>query len=157
MTVKNQFKARIVVISGSSDSALQYMTFMNVFFSAQKEVNVIFQIPEQSLNIPLPFFEQNVVIDACMMDADSGLLQQGCDITGGQYLRIPNIQGLLEYLLWIFLPTPSCRPNLILPAPAPVDYRAACFCHRQLVDIGYVCSVCLSSKSSLSYRRIPVV
>ena len=52
MTVKNQFKARIVVISGSSDSALQYMTFMNVFFSAQKEVNVIFKNPEQSLNIP---------------------------------------------------------------------------------------------------------
>jgi Transcription factor Tfb4 len=42
VAVKNQFKARIVVISGSSDSALQYMTFMNVFFSAQKEVNFIF-------------------------------------------------------------------------------------------------------------------
>ena len=25
-----------------------------------------------------------------------------------------------------------------------VDYRAACFCHRQLVDVGFVCSVCLS-------------
>ena len=25
-----------------------------------------------------------------------------------------------------------------------VDYRAACFCHRQLIDIGFVCSVCLS-------------
>lgn len=27
---------------------------------------------------------------------------------------------------------------------AQVDFRAACFCHRQLIDIGYVCSVCLS-------------
>ena len=25
-----------------------------------------------------------------------------------------------------------------------VDYRAACFCHRELVDVGFVCSVCLS-------------
>ena len=25
-----------------------------------------------------------------------------------------------------------------------VDFRAACFCHRQLIDIGFVCSVCLS-------------
>jgi len=120
----------MLVISGSSDSALQYMTFMNVFFSAQKE---------------------NVIIDCCMMDADSGLLQQGCDITGGQYLHIPNVTGLLEYLLWVFLPSPFCRTKLVLPTPAKVDYRAACFCHRQLVDIGYVCSVCLSGKLQFLY------
>ena len=82
-----------------------------------------------------------------MMDADSGLLQQGCDITGGQYLHIPNVAGLLEYLLWVFLPSPFCRTKLVLPTPTKVDYRAACFCHRQLVDIGYVCSVCLSSNT----------
>lgn len=81
-----------------------------------------------------------------MMDADSGLLQQGCDITGGKYLHIPGIAGLLEYLLWIFLPSPECRTKLVLPPPAKVDYRAACFCHHKLVDIGWVCSVCLSSK-----------
>ena len=25
------------------------------------------------------------------------------------------------------------------------DFRAACFCHKHVVDVGYVCSVCLSS------------
>ena len=25
-----------------------------------------------------------------------------------------------------------------------VDFRAACFCHRKVVDVGYVCSICLS-------------
>jgi transcription initiation factor TFIIH subunit 3 len=25
-----------------------------------------------------------------------------------------------------------------------VDFRAACFCHRNVVDTGFVCSVCLS-------------
>ena len=38
LSMNNQLKSRILVVSGSSDSALQYMAFMNVFFTAQKEV-----------------------------------------------------------------------------------------------------------------------
>lgn len=38
LSISNQLKPRILVVSGSCDSALQYMTFMNVFFTAQKEV-----------------------------------------------------------------------------------------------------------------------
>lgn len=38
LSMNNQLKSRILVVSGSADSALQYMTFMNVFFTAQKEV-----------------------------------------------------------------------------------------------------------------------
>lgn len=117
--------SRILVIKGSEDNPEQYMNFMNAVFTAQK---------------------QNVVIDACILDNDSGLLQQACDITGGIYLRIPQVNGLLQYLLWVFLPDPLERPKLTLPPKVQVDYRAACFCHRNLIDIGYVCSVCLSSK-----------
>lgn len=47
---------------------------------------------------------------------------------------------------WVFLPDSEQRSQLVLPPPAHVDYRAACFCHRNLIEIGYVCSVCLSSK-----------
>lgn len=47
---------------------------------------------------------------------------------------------------WVFLPDCEQRAQLVLPPPVHVDYRAACFCHRNLIDIGYVCSVCLSSK-----------
>jgi len=43
------------VIKAAEDSALQYMNFMNVIFAAQK---------------------QNILIDACVLDSDSGLLQQ---------------------------------------------------------------------------------
>lgn len=65
-------------------------------------------------------------------------------ITGGYYFRIERIERLLQVLIWIFLPDTSERPQLGLPPQANVDFRAACFCHRQLVDVGFVCSVCLS-------------
>ncbi|KAJ8044209.1 General transcription factor IIH subunit 3 [Holothuria leucospilota] len=121
--VGEKLRSRILVIKAAEDSASQYMNFMNVTFTAQK---------------------QNVTIDACILSKDSGLLQQACDITGGIYLKIPEIEGLLQYLLWVYLPPLSQRSNLILPPPIQVDYRAACFCHRMLISVGYVCSVCLS-------------
>lgn len=65
-------------MTGSGDSASQYMNYMNVFFTAQK---------------------QNVVIDVCSLDQHLSLLQQGCDITNGLYLKVPQLQGLLQYLL----------------------------------------------------------
>lgn len=74
----NKLNARILVLTGSLECASQYMTYMNVFFTAQK---------------------QNVVLDVCALDGAMTLLQQGCDITGGQYLRLPQSEGLLQYLL----------------------------------------------------------
>ncbi|KAJ7309751.1 hypothetical protein JRQ81_007816 [Phrynocephalus forsythii] len=128
-TASQEIKSRILVIKASEDCALQYMNFMNVIFAAQK---------------------QNVLIDACVLDSDSGLLQQACDITGGIYLKVSHMPSLLQYLLWVYLPDQEQRLQLILPPPAHVDYRAACFCHRNLIEIGYVCSVCLSIFCSFS-------
>ncbi|ENN73317.1 hypothetical protein HUJ04_002131 [Dendroctonus ponderosae] len=119
----SKLNSRILVVSGSGDSASQYMNYMNVFFTAQK---------------------LNVVLDVCALDQHLSLLQQGCDITGGMYLKVPQITALLQFLLWVFLPEPPIREKLVLPPPVKVDYRAACFCHRELIDIGFVCSVCLS-------------
>merc|ERR1719209_1769599 len=116
-------QARVLVLSATGDSAAQYMNYMNVFFTSQK------------LNIP---------VDVCMIGQDSGLLQQGSDITGGLYIKVTQLGELLQYLTWLFLPGPTVRKMLGAPPPVKVDYRAACFCHRQLVDVGYVCSVCLS-------------
>ncbi|XP_011314254.1 general transcription factor IIH subunit 3 [Fopius arisanus] len=115
--------SRIFVVTGSNDSATQYMNYMNIFFTAQK---------------------MGVILDVCSLDQELTLLQQACDITGGNYLKIPQLAGLLQYLLWVFLPDPEVRAKLVLPPPVKVDYRAACFCHHELIDIGYVCSVCLS-------------
>ncbi|XP_013872826.1 general transcription factor IIH subunit 3 isoform X2 [Austrofundulus limnaeus] len=123
LEVGQDIKSRILVIKAAEDCARQYMNFMNVIFAAQK---------------------QSILIDACVLDSDSGLLQQACDITGGLYLKIPQKVALAQYLLWVFLPDSEQRSQLVLPPPAHVDYRAACFCHRNLIEIGYVCSVCLS-------------
>ena len=84
-------------------------------------------------------------IDSCILGPDdSSLLQQAADLTGGMYLRIEQTSALLQYLLTVFLPRPALRPKLALPARPGVDFRAACFCHRRLIDVGYVCSVCLT-------------
>lgn len=48
-----------------------------------------------------------------------------------------------------FLPGPAAHRHLNQPRQEQVDLRAACFCHRKIVDIGYVCSVCLSSVLNL--------
>ena len=97
-----KLKARLLVVSSTGDTAAQYINFMNVFFSAQK-----FGIP----------------VDVCMLLADSGLLQQGSDITGGLYVKVEQLQGLLQYLTWLFLPGPGVRQMLGSPPPVKVDYR----------------------------------
>ncbi|KAL1879989.1 hypothetical protein VTK73DRAFT_6379 [Phialemonium thermophilum] len=38
----------------------------------------------------------------------------------------------------------SVSDLLVSPSADLVDFRAACFCHRNVVDTGFVCSVCLS-------------
>ncbi|OQR79120.1 general transcription factor IIH subunit 3-like [Tropilaelaps mercedesae] len=122
-TAFNKLNGRLLVVSSSGESAHQYLNFMNVFFAAQRK---------------------GVIVDSCVIETDCGLLQQGADITGGSYLKAPSMAGLLEYLLWVFLPSKALRARLVLPKPDVVDYRTACFCHRNLVEVGYVCSVCLS-------------
>ncbi|KIW87950.1 uncharacterized protein Z519_11535 [Cladophialophora bantiana CBS 173.52] len=84
-------------------------------------------------------------------------LQQAADATHGifipAHLTSPNSpnpvktasQSLLAYLLTSFLSSPQTRSaHLILPTRIDVDFRAACFCHRNVVSVGFVCSICLS-------------
>ncbi|CAF0769381.1 unnamed protein product [Adineta ricciae] len=118
---KNSF--RILIIQTTNDTSKQYMNFMNAVFTSEK------------LNVP---------IDGCILNNESSLLQQACDLTSGIYLRVPDPNGLLQYLLWLYLTDKELRKMLALPTKMAVDYRPACFCHHKLIDTGYVCSVCLS-------------
>jgi transcription factor TFB4 len=118
-------QSRILVISVSGDLAHQYIPIMNTTFAAQR------------LRIP---------IDILKLAGDTVFLQQASDATRGIYMQLRNPQGLLQYLMMAFLPDQVARKHLITPTQEVVDFRAACFCHRKVVDVGFVCSICLSSK-----------
>jgi len=124
--------SRILILSASPDNSAQYIPTMNAIFAAQR------------LGIP---------IDVLTLASASTFLQQAADATGGIHLARTtqaSHAGLLQTLMLGFLPDPTARQNLILPAQSSgssaggVDFRAACFCHRRIVDVGFVCSICLS-------------
>ncbi|CZS92747.1 related to basic transcription factor 2 (35 kd SU) [Rhynchosporium agropyri] len=116
-------QSRILVVSVSGDLAHQYIPIMNTTFAAQR------------LRIP---------IDILKLAGDTVFLQQASDATKGVYMQLRNPEGLLQYLMMAFLPDQMARKHLIAPTQEVVDFRAACFCHRRVVDIGFVCSICLS-------------
>lgn len=121
--------SRILIVSVSGDLANQYIPVMNSIFAAQRK-----KIP----------------IDILKLAGDTVLLQQASDATGGVYMKPDRPEGLLQYLMMAFLPDATARSSLVIPGAGGVDFRAACFCHRDVVDIGFVCSVCLSSTFSPS-------
>lgn len=115
---------RLLLIKASPDSPAQYIPTMNCIFAAQK---------------------MELLIDTCVLAAeDSTHGQQAALLTGGLYLRPIDQASLLQYLLSLFIVDTQTRQFMNMPHQADVDYRAACFCHKKAVDIGHVCSVCLS-------------
>ncbi|PBK74556.1 Tfb4-domain-containing protein [Armillaria solidipes] len=115
---------RILILSVSPDLTTSYIPIMNAIFSAQK---------------------LKVAVDACQIyGTDSVFLQQAAHLTGGSYISLERRDALLQYLIMSFLSPPSIRKVLSVPTQDRVDFRAACFCHKNIIDIGFVCSVCLS-------------
>ncbi|KNZ72916.1 RNA polymerase II transcription factor B subunit 4 [Termitomyces sp. J132] len=115
---------RILVLSVSPDLSTSYIPIMNAIFSAQKLA---------------------ITIDVCQLyGPDSVFLQQAAHLTGGSYIFLERRDALLQYLIMAFLSPPSIRKVLSVPTQDKIDFRAACFCHKNIVDIGFVCSVCLS-------------
>ncbi|WRX30523.1 TFIIH subunit Tfb4/GTF2H3 - like 1 [Theobroma cacao] len=109
---------------GSPDGPEQYVAIMNAIFSAQRSM---------------------VPIDSCYMGAqNSAFLQQASYITGGVHHKPQHLDGLFQYLMTIFATDLHSRSFLHLPKPVGVDFRASCFCHKNTIDMGYICSVCLS-------------
>jgi transcription initiation factor TFIIH subunit 3 len=115
---------RILILSVSPDLSTAYIPIMNAIFSAQK---------------------LKVTIDAGqILGPDTVFLQQAAHLTGGSYLYLPETSALIQYLIMSFLPPPAIRKVIAVPTQDKIDFRAACFCHKNIVDIGFVCSVCLS-------------
>jgi transcription initiation factor TFIIH subunit 3 len=138
-----QLVTRILVVSVSdADLSSQYISLMNSVFAAQR------------LQIP---------IDILRIGERTAFLQQASDATSGVFMNYvpPNnaaangsaegqdgsnsaAAGLLQTLMMAYLPDTTARKILIMPGSAEVDFRAACFCHGKIVDLGGVCSICLS-------------
>jgi len=115
---------RILIFSVSPDLSNSYIPIMNSIFSAQK---------------------LKVTIDVCkMFGADTVFLQQAAHLTGGSYIYLERRDALLQYLVMSFLSSTAIRKIISVPTEEKVDFRAACFCHKNIVDVGFVCSVCLS-------------
>ncbi|ODV63844.1 TFIIH/NER complex subunit TFB4 [Ascoidea rubescens DSM 1968] len=128
-------KARIIIMGISDDSSLQYIPLMNCIFAAQK------------MRIP---------IDVCKFSSKSTFLQQASDTTNGIYSFINDneIDGIIQYLSTTFFIDPSLRKYIILPTDVNIDFRASCFLTGEVVDIGYVCSVCLCILSRIPENNI---
>ncbi|KAI5928225.1 TFIIH subunit Tfb4/p34 [Camillea tinctor] len=123
-TATPNLHARILVLSVSDSEPAQYIPTMNAVFAASHA------------RIPL---------DTITLHGTPTFLQQAAFITGGTYLSAAaNPRGLLSYLMFGFLADADARRSLVAPTQDSVDFRAACFCHRDVVDTGFVCSVCLS-------------
>ncbi|RMX70385.1 hypothetical protein DD238_000184 [Peronospora effusa] len=124
MNEEPDLRPRILVVQKSPDVSEHYIAIMNGIFSAQKK---------------------NVAVDACILASEqSSFMQQAAYLTGGIYYKPNDHSGLLQYLISIYLPDPSMRKLLKLPSQDSVDFRAMCFCHREVISTAFVCPVCLS-------------
>lgn len=160
--------SRILVVSVSGDLAAQYIPVMNAIFAAQRQRvpidvlklagDTVFlqQACDSTGGIYLDPTDSGTSASTPAAATDHGSAHNGDATANGGASRVDgstsnaaaavqgSLQGLLVHLLHPLLPDPWARHSLVPPADAAVDFRAACFCHRRVVDIGYVCSVCLS-------------
>lgn len=132
---KLNMKARVMIISVSGDNTLPYVSMMNTIFAAQK---------------------MKVSLDVCKLGEKSIFLQQTSDATNGVYIDIKHPSGLIQYMSSALFIEPLLRPIVVLPTNTSVDFRASCFVSNKVVDVGYVCSVCLCILSMVpSDERCP--
>ncbi|KAG8863527.1 RNA polymerase II transcription factor B subunit 4 [Tulasnella sp. 330] len=108
---------KILILSVSPDSSTSYIPLMNSIFAAQK---------------------LKVKIDVCKIyGPDTVFLQQASYLTGGSYIHMERRDALLQYLMMCFLPPSSLSAILATPTQDKIEFRAACFCHKNIVDIGF--------------------
>ena len=136
--LSTELLSRILVLQITPDISSHYISMMNSIFCAQK---------------------MNVAIDSCVLSPEnSSFLQQAAYITGGTYMKPTKqegtkkkkknsyffSQGLLQYLLNVYLVEKNLRKLIHMPSQNVIDFKPSCFITKKPVDIGFVCSICLS-------------
>lgn len=122
MSDDTRMASRMFLLSVSGGLTSQYIPAMNSIFAAQK---------------------RRIPIDVCKLGGDTVFLQQASDSTNGTYIKIDHPKGLIKYLMSAFTIEPGLRSHINLATQKDVDFRAACFVTNNVVEVGYVCSVCL--------------
>ncbi|KAL9017067.1 MAG: hypothetical protein Q9185_005577 [Variospora sp. 1 TL-2023] len=112
--------SHILILSATGSLSAQYIPLTNTIFACQR------------LSIP---------IDVAKLAGDAVFLEQASDATRGVFMHIDHPKGLLQYLMMAFLPDQVSRRYLSSPGNVGVDFRAACFCHRKVVDLGFSSAV----------------
>ncbi|KAI1327600.1 TFIIH subunit Tfb4/p34 [Xylariaceae sp. FL0255] len=134
--------ARILVISVSESAPAQYIPTMNAVFAAS---HAGIPIDTLSLNPVSSSSSSSNTTSSASTSTSAPFLQQAAFITNGIYLSASsNPRALLTYLTFGLLPDTLARKSLVTPTLELVDFRAACFCHRKVINTGFVCSICLS-------------
>jgi len=119
-------RARVLVLKcGMDPLSNQYLALVNGAFAAQ---------------------EMDVKIDTVVLDRDgnNAALQQVSAVSNGVYSQVREPCMLLQILLVYHLADDATREKLSVIPQSEVDARATCFKTHRPVDIGHVCSVCLS-------------
>lgn len=119
--------SRILVLGPGGDFSGQYIQIMNASFAARR---------------------MHVKIDCISTGpAAAPMLEQLADVTDGFYLQIAHaaIESQLPATLALLCAVDAdTRSFMAVPKPGSVGYKSSCVCHSRPIDIGYVCSRCLS-------------
>jgi transcription initiation factor TFIIH subunit 3 len=119
--------SRILVLGHGGDFSGQYIQIMNASFAARRMHMKIDCISTGSAAAPM--------------------LEQLADVTDGFYLQITHaaIESQLPATLALLCAVDAdTRSFMAVPKPGSVGYKSSCVCHSRPIDIGYVCSRCLS-------------
>jgi transcription initiation factor TFIIH subunit 3 len=122
--LKNHTDPRILVISFQNDMPSEYIPVMNCIFAAQKS---------------------NISIDVLRYSQENSLfLSQAAFLTHGYYYQTTSQKELIQVLFSIFIVPQKLRSDIILPNQSVTDLRPLCFCHKKTLEMGHVCTICLS-------------
>ncbi|XP_075266208.1 general transcription factor IIH subunit 3-like isoform X2 [Convolutriloba macropyga] len=118
-------KIRFLILKVSPILSAEYLPLMNCLFACQKE---------------------KLIVDVFSLCFYTTSLQQMSALSNGTFFKCPeDANKILHFLSAHFLMSAEFREKkLIKPSSQLLDYKASCFCHRRLVDVGWICSVCLS-------------
>lgn len=170
---RGMLSPRILILQVTPDRTKDYNSFMNCSFACMKR-----GIPVDGCFLKRPVQkkksrssqnddgnnnnnnqQQQQQQQHASSQTSSTFLEQTCDLTNGVYVNPseptqPN-GGLMGIFTTTFLCPNKIRPGIVLPMSKKVDFRSRCFQTGKLVDVAYVCNLCLSIFKQKPMKECP--